>query len=60
MYKIKFFITTGTIQAQGNQVDVFANEDFPLLKQLVSLLENHMKEDTFILNTDNETVQNDT
>ena len=28
MYKIKFFITTGTSQAQENQVEVFANDDF--------------------------------
>ena len=34
MYKTKLFVTTGTIQAQGNCVDLFANEDFPVLKRL--------------------------
>ena len=32
MYKIKFFITRGTIQAQGNCVDIIAKEDFTVLK----------------------------
>ena len=34
MYKFKFFITTGTIQAQGNQVEIFDKEHFPVMNSL--------------------------
>ena len=59
MYKIKFFITTGTIQAQGNCVEIFADEDFPVLKRLISQLEQHMNQDSFILSNENDLVQDE-
>ena len=48
MYKIKYFITTGNIQVQGNSVEIFANEDFPVLKRLISQLEQQMNQDSFM------------
>ena len=40
-FKITFFVTTGTIQAQGNGYLKFANEHFPLLKTLLSRMEDN-------------------
>lgn len=34
LFKVTFFVTTGTIQIQGNAKDSFANEVSPYLKQL--------------------------
>lgn len=34
LFKVTFFVTTGTIQIQGNAKDSFVNEVFPYLKQL--------------------------
>lgn len=34
LFKVTFFVTTGTIQIQGNAKDSFVNEIFPRLKQL--------------------------
>lgn len=36
LYKITFFVKTGTIQAQGNNKDLFVNKHFPILKSIVS------------------------
>ena len=59
MYKIQFFITTGTIQTQCNCVEIFANEDFPVLKRFMSKLEQYMNQDSFILSNENDLVQNE-
>ena len=37
-YQLRFFITTGTIQVQGNNVSLFVSEHFPKLKALVNLI----------------------
>ena len=37
-YQLRFFITTGTIQVQGNNVSLFVSEHFPKLKLLVNLI----------------------
>lgn len=37
-YKITFYITTGTIQVQGNCKDIFVSEHFPILIRLVEML----------------------
>ena len=36
-YQLRFFITTGTIQVQGNNVSRFISEHFPKLKALVKI-----------------------
>ena len=37
-YQLRFFITTGTIQVQGNNVSRFISEHFPKLKALVNII----------------------
>ena len=37
-YKLTFFISTGTVQVQGNEKDQFTNEHFSVLKRLVSMV----------------------
>ena len=37
-YKLKFFVTTGTLQVQGNKKDKFADEHFPVLKNLLQMI----------------------
>ena len=37
-YKLTFFISTGTVQVQGNEKDQFTNEHFAVLKRLVSMV----------------------
>ena len=37
-YKITFYITTGTIQVQGNHKDLFVTDHFPILKSLVNMV----------------------
>jgi hypothetical protein len=39
LFKITFFITTGTIQIQGNAKNCFTNEIFPCLKKLANVLQ---------------------
>ncbi|KAK3105811.1 hypothetical protein FSP39_006216 [Pinctada imbricata] len=41
LYKTTFFITTGTLQAQGAKHDVFARKDFPCLLTLVNAISEH-------------------
>lgn len=40
LYKLRFFVTTGTMQVQGNLHDTFTSSHFPVLKQLVDMLTN--------------------
>lgn len=47
LFKVTFFVTTGTIQIQGNAKDSFANEVSPYLKQLAD------KHDKFRKTNDN-------
>lgn len=47
LFKVTFFVTTGTIQIQGNAKDSFANEVSPCLKQLAA------KHDKFRKTNDN-------
>lgn len=47
LFKVTFFVTTGTIQIQGNAKDSFANEVYPYLKQLAD------KHDKFRKTNDN-------
>ena len=37
-FKITFYVTTGTIQVQGNHKDIFVNEHFDVLKKLVQMI----------------------
>ena len=37
-FKITFYVTTGTIQVQGNHKDIFVNEHFDILKKLVQMI----------------------
>ena len=43
LYKLTFYISTGTIQVQGNEKDLFTNEHFPILKRLVAMVIDNNK-----------------
>ena len=36
LYKVKFFVTTGTLQEQGNEKDLFSKYHFKVLKNILS------------------------
>ena len=36
LYKVKFFVTTGTLQVQGNEKDLFSKYHFKVLKNILS------------------------
>lgn len=40
MYKLTFFVSTGTVQVQGNQKDLFVSDHFPVLIKLVNMVNN--------------------
>ena len=50
LYKLKFFITTGTIQVQGNHVNMFVSQHFTKLKCLVNLIAEETDQEKLIVN----------
>lgn len=48
-FKITFYVTTGTIQVQGNQKDIFVHDHFEILKKLVDMVVKDSKGSSFQL-----------